>query len=267
MKELSYEKNAGKLSALYFGSGNKNAPLIVEIHGGAFCFGKAKDDVGLCERLVGETGFNAVALDYGLAPRFRYPAQTEECADLVNGIFKDGTLDFNRSRVAIIGHSAGANLALNVAVKLGCFSAVILDYPWAELAENDRKYIKASIPDFWLGICARRYCPKKNIRRAKEVSPVYADRDYFKDLPATLLITCGCDSLREDGIALAKKFAEAGVDLKHVEYESARHGFIEIVSGGRMKENFYTSAEVVRQQNECYEKALAEITKFMREKV
>lgn len=267
MKELTYEKDGRKLKALYFDSGNAKAPLIVEIHGGAFCFGSAKDDIGLCERFVKETGYNAVALDYRLAPRHRYPAQINDCDDLVRETIKDCALDFDRSRVILIGHSAGANLALNVALKNKCFAALILDYPWVELAENDRIQYKASIPDWLLKLYARWYCPGKKRRRENGLSPVYAEKEYFDGLPATLLITCGSDSLRADGIALSEKLKEAGVKHRRVEYVAARHGFIEIVSGGRMKENFYTGAEDVKEQEECYEKALEEIIKFMRESI
>lgn len=267
MKELTYEKDGRKLKALYFESGSGKAPLIVEIHGGAFCFGRAKDDIGLCERLVKESGFNAVALDYRLAPRHRYPAQINDCADLVGEIINDKALDFDRDKIILIGHSAGANLALNVALKNKCFVALILDYPWVELAENDRKQYKASIPDRLLKLYAWWYCPGKKLRREKEVSPVYADKEHFTGLPVTLLITCGSDSLRADGIVLSDKLKEAGVKHRRVEFATARHGFVEIVSGGRMKKNFYTSAEEVKEQEACYEKALAEIIKFMRESV
>lgn len=267
MRELTYEKDGRKLKALYFESGNEKAPLIAEIHGGAFCFGSAKDDIGLCERLVRETGYNAVALDYRLAPKHKFPAQINDCADIVGEISKDGTLDFDRSKVVLMGHSAGANLALNVAVKNKGIAALILDYPWVELAKNDRKQYKASIPDWMLKIYAGWYCPGKKRRKEKELSPVYAEEDYLSELPDTLLITCGSDSLRADGIALSEKLKESGVKHRRVEFVTARHGFIEIVSGGRMKENFYTSANEVKEQKECYEKALAEIIEFMRESI
>lgn len=265
MKELRYFADGRKLRALYFEAEKKNAPLIVDIHGGAFCFGSADSDVGLCERLVKECGFNAVSLDYRLAPLHRHPAQTEDCKTLTELIFGDGTLHFDRTKACVIGHSAGANLALNTALATKCFSKVVLDYPWMELAENDRKQYKASIPDWLLKLYATWYCPGKKRRREKDVSPVYADADCLKGLPPTLLITCGSDSLRADGIAFAEKLKQAGVDLVHTEYPEARHGFVEIVSGDRMKKNVYTSDEDVRIQKCCYESALAEIVKFVRE--
>ena len=48
-----------------FGKGTADdAPLLVDIHGGGFCLGSADGDIGLCERLVRETGCAADAVTF-----------------------------------------------------------------------------------------------------------------------------------------------------------------------------------------------------------
>ena len=61
MRELKYRSDAGFLRALFWEGATDDAPLLVDIHGGGFCLGSADGDIGLCERLVRETGCAAAA--------------------------------------------------------------------------------------------------------------------------------------------------------------------------------------------------------------
>lgn len=63
MRELKYRSDAWFLRALFWEGTTDEAPLLVDIHGGGFCLGSADGDIGLCERLVRETGCAAAALD------------------------------------------------------------------------------------------------------------------------------------------------------------------------------------------------------------
>lgn len=55
MRELVYVTEGRELHAEYF-AGEAGAPLLIDIHGGGFCFGRAADDRALCARLARETG-------------------------------------------------------------------------------------------------------------------------------------------------------------------------------------------------------------------
>lgn len=61
MRELKYRSDAGFLRALFWEGATDDAPLLVDIHGGGFCSGSVDCDIGLCERLVRETGCAADA--------------------------------------------------------------------------------------------------------------------------------------------------------------------------------------------------------------
>ena len=263
MKELCYTAGGRALRALYLDAGAAGKPLIVDIHGGGFCFGKADDDVRLCERLAGETGYNAVTLDYRLAPAHRYPAAGEDCLDTLEAVCGDESLHFDREKIFVIGHSAGANLAVWLLRRMKKAAGAVLDYPWLNIADNRRKYIRASIPKFILDGFAKRYCRDKAMRKDDGLSPVYMSQEALESLPPMLLITGGCDSLRSDGAVFFQKLKEAGCDVRHTEYPQARHGFIEMASDGRVKKNFYTNAKTVCEQYACYEKAVEEIKNFM----
>ena len=50
----------------------------------------------------------------------------------------------------------------------------------------------------------------------------------FSNLPKTLLVTCGCDMLRDVGHAYAKKLAEANNDITYVHHPDLPHGIIQM---------------------------------------
>ena len=64
MRELKYRSDAWFLRALFWEGTTDEAPLLVDIHGGGFCLGSADGDIGLCERLVRETGGAADAVTF-----------------------------------------------------------------------------------------------------------------------------------------------------------------------------------------------------------
>ena len=262
MRELVYVTEGRELHAEYFAEG-PGAPLLIDIHGGGFCFGRAADDRALCARLARETGGCVASFDYCLAPRYRYPAAHEDCRALFEAVLADGALSFDRRRVYVMGHSAGANLAVALA-RTGRARGLVLNYPWLDLSQSRRKYFYASIPAFVLSSFAKKYCKARDVRAKSELSPVHLAAEEAAKLPPTLIITGGSDSLRTDGIAFYEVLRSAGADVRHVEYPAARHGFIEMAASGRMKPNFYTSKRAAETQLACFEAAVGEIVTFLK---
>lgn len=266
MRKLHYSASDGyKLKALYFAAECEGMPLIVDIHGGGFATGDAEGDEKLCERLREETGFCTVSLDYRLAPKWKFPTAINDCCDLLQGMLADDSLTFDREKIFVIGHSAGANLAVALARKYGKIRLAVLNYPWLEVAVNKRKFLSASIPGHVLDLFCRKYCSEPAQKESTFVNPLRMSREEAGKLPPSLVIVGGSDSLRVDGIGFAKLLQEAGVNCKLCDYPSARHGFIEIVASGRMKKNFYTSEKTVREQIGCFEQAITQIASFFKE--
>lgn len=94
-------------------------PVVVYFHGGGFIFGnKSAGDpmqtgsggVGKLEAIV-KAGFILVNADYALAPQYRFPAQIQQCDELLRYlIVHEETLHLDMSRVCLSGGSAGANM-------------------------------------------------------------------------------------------------------------------------------------------------------------
>lgn len=266
MQELFYAAEDGyKLRAVYFAAAAEESPLIVDIHGGGFIGGSADADAKLCERLASETGFNVASLEYRLAPAWKFPAAIRDCVAMIEGMRRDVSLKFDRTRVMLIGSSAGANAAVGAAWLSRVVSAMVLNYPWLNLACNRREYLPASITDEMMDGFVRMYCPERCLCKTPLATPLNMEAEDIRTLPPTLILTGGSDSLRVDGMAFYKMLQDGGIASRLIEYPKARHGFIEAVSAETIKVDEYTSEADVAAQTESYEKAIGDIAAFFKQ--
>ena len=93
-------------------SGEGPFPLVVCIHGGAWCAGSRRDYSGAIRNLA-RHGYVAATVEYRLAPKHRFPAQVEDVKCAVRYLrahAAEWRIDPNR--VGALGDSAGAHLAL-----------------------------------------------------------------------------------------------------------------------------------------------------------
>lgn len=85
---------------------------VVLIHGGAWLFGSWRDERELARRLV-RLGYVALAVDYPLAPATRFPVASQQIGRVLDAVAGSyARLGIDPSHVAVLGESAGAELAL-----------------------------------------------------------------------------------------------------------------------------------------------------------
>jgi acetyl esterase/lipase len=97
-------KRAGKL------------PVIVFFYGGSWNSG-ARDGYAFAARALAARGFVVVVPDYRLVPQVRWPAFVEDGAAAVQWVLANvGSHGGDAGRVAVMGHSAGAHIALLLAL-------------------------------------------------------------------------------------------------------------------------------------------------------
>ena len=95
----------------------KNPPVIVYVHGGAWR-GGTKADVPIGKML--EHGFAITSVDYRLSPEAPFPAQIHDIKAAIRFLrAKSELFHINTKRIAIIGASAGGHLAALVGVTNG----------------------------------------------------------------------------------------------------------------------------------------------------
>ncbi|MCK3682838.1 alpha/beta hydrolase [Maribellus sp. YY47] len=114
-KDIEYKNASGKSLQLDIYKQKElteKAPLLVFIHGGGWRSGKRQDYlVYLLDYAQKE--YVTATISYRLKKDSIYPAAVEDVMDAVDFLFKNGdTYGYDTTRVALIGGSAGAHLAM-----------------------------------------------------------------------------------------------------------------------------------------------------------
>ncbi|KAF4966873.1 hypothetical protein FSARC_5486 [Fusarium sarcochroum] len=89
-------------------------PTLLSIHGGGFVVGDPRDDDLWNYTFANMHSVLVIALNYTKAPRARFPTPTYDLEQLILAALSDSSLPIDKDRVALVGASAGGNLALSV---------------------------------------------------------------------------------------------------------------------------------------------------------
>ena len=198
-------------------SGDALLPLLIDVHGGGFCIGAPLHDAPDNASFAHKHGFAVVSVGYRLGPSHPFPACVHDVADQIKNILDDEDLPIDRNRVAVIGYSAGGNLALT-AVQLHRLQdrirASVAYYPAVDFVVtiNERNRWRVPHPDGRadvLGTSAHfftwGYIPAGTELRQPLLSPRFAPRD---KLPNSLYILgCEYDMLCHEAWTMAEELA------------------------------------------------------------
>ena len=168
---------------------------VVVIYGGAWIFGK-RADVAPVARGMTALGYTAIVIDYRHAPAFRFPVQFDDVRDALATIARNARAwDVDPRRVAMIGFSAGAQLALLAAYAPEPLTirAAVAYYAPTDLVQGYRVPPQPDPAD--VDRILRAYLggpPEERMNAYVSASPIARVRP---GLPPTLLIGGGRDEL------------------------------------------------------------------------
>ena len=215
------------------GTMDERLPLIMNFHGGGWVSGDPYQSEWWCSTLADSVRAVVVSVDYRLAPQDPYPAAPEDCYDAMCwSVEHAGDLGADGSRLAVMGDSAGGNLAAVVAQMTRDrsgpqLSLQLLIYPSVELLKKfpseDENANAPVLSKADLGAW-RNYCTEE-----QAVEP-YASplRGNLEGLAPALIQTAQHDPLRDQGPAYADALRASGVDVVLTNYVDAVHGYISI---------------------------------------
>lgn len=242
---------------IYTPEDGRPLPVLFFYHGGAWIVGNLDMDDHVCRSLAARTPCIVVSVDYRLAPEHPFPAGLDDCYTVLEWAAGDGNIaQADPRRLAVSGGSAGANLATAVAMmsrdrKGPGLAFQLLFYPPTEMAD----YATGSFRDFSDGFFLSKedmetarnlYVPKEAERRNPYVSPLLAPD--LAALPPALVITAGCDPLRDEGEAYAKRLERAGVPATYVCYEDMIHAFLYLFKrAGSTQKTVETAATLLKR--------------------
>jgi acetyl esterase/lipase len=102
---------------IYAPLGDARAPVIIDVHGGAWV-GGSRTDGELYDRALAAAGFLVVAIDYRHGPDFKHPTASADVAAAVRWVRLNAErLGADPDRIGMIGSSAGGHLGLLAALR------------------------------------------------------------------------------------------------------------------------------------------------------
>jgi acetyl esterase len=221
---------------IYTPEGTGPFPTAVFLHSGGFLLGDLDSEDAIARLVAHGAGAVVVSVDYRLAPEHLFPAANEDAFAAVKWTAEHAAeLGADPNRLALVGASAGGNLAAAVALrardeggpKLAGFVNFYgsCNYP-SEPTASSREFadgivLKADDIDYFydtfLGDPAKHQDdPQASPMRAKDHS----------GLPPAYIGTAECDPSRDDAEAFAEKLKAAGVEVTAKRYPGMIHGFL-----------------------------------------
>jgi acetyl esterase len=200
-------------------------PVLVYYHGGGWTLGSLATYDSLCRGLARGTGALVVSVDYRLAPEHPYPAAVEDAHLALEWVIRNAdSYGGDAGRLGLAGDSAGGTLATVVARRARreqhpvTFQALI--YPSADVTRTDYPSFAQYGEGHWLTTRSVEtfrsfYLPDARDWRHPDVSPLLAPDEDLRNLPPALIVTAGCDPLRDQGQAYADRLSSLGVPVTH----------------------------------------------------
>ena len=204
--------------------GARPGAAVLAVHGGGFTSGSAATHRRMFGHLARAAGVPAFAVEYGLVPEHVFPSQIETVANAYRWL-----LDGGARRVAVLGDSCGAALALAVALQardggLAPPAALLLISAWVDLEATGGSYDTGSDPFFTRELVrglGAGYLAGASPREPLAAA-LHADA---RGLPATYLQVGADEALLDDSTRLADHLRDAGVDVRCDRFAGQLHTF------------------------------------------
>jgi acetyl esterase/lipase len=200
---------------------------VLYFHGGGYVIGGPRSHGKLAAQIAHAARSEVWLVDYRLAPEHPHPAAFEDALSAYRWLSQQESA----RRIVLAGDSAGAGLALALAVsirdlKLPPPSAMVLISPWTDLTlsgESQRTHRDRDpmLRRAWLAACAAHYAGALPLESAA-LSPLFADLSH---LPPMLIQVGSEEILLSDSERLAERAELAGVSVRLSRCEGMWHDF------------------------------------------
>ena len=220
---------------IYRPNSSKPLPVVVFFHGGGWVIGNLDWLDDMCRAYANGVECVVVSVDYRLAPEHKFPAAVEDAYAATLWVANNTNLiNGDRDRIAVVGDSAGGNLATVVALmarEKGTPPLIyqVLIYPathyntetesYQKYGNGDYRFTKAEMVWFW-----QHYLRTDADGQNPYASPLLAED--LSNLPPALIITAEYDMLRDEAEVYADRLQSAGVPVTLKNYDGMIHGFL-----------------------------------------
>lgn len=218
---------------VYRPEGDGPFPVILYIHGGGWVIADLDTYDATPRSLCKETRAVVISTHYRQAPEFKFPTAHNDCFGAYQWVMENaGRWSGNGKKVAIVGESAGGNMAAAVSIMAqakGIQMPVyqVLVYPVADTKMDTPSYKEYAMAKPLNAAMMKWFMDQTLAKSEDAMNPNIAllQAKSLKGLPATTIITAQIDPLRSEGEALAKKLAADGVPVVYKNYDGVTHEF------------------------------------------
>ncbi|CAN5371997.1 N/A [soil metagenome] len=211
----------------------KTYPAILYIHGGGWVIATIDTYEASAIAMAEQNEAVVVAVEYRKGPEHKFPAAHIDSFDAYKWMLKHAeTLKINAKRVAVVGESAGGNMAINVSImardhrKIQMPVAQVLVYPVAQSNMNTPSYKKNEnakpLSKAMMAWFVKYSLPNEGAASDPRIDLTKAD---LRGLPPTTIITAEIDPLMSEGEMLRDKLHEAGVKVNYKMFKGVTHEF------------------------------------------
>ena len=234
-RDITIDGAAGPLQARVYSpnlDGDELKPLVVYFHGGGFVIADLDVYDGGPRGVARFSDALVLSVHYRLAPEHKFPAAHDDAfAAYQWAVANVQSFGGDPQRVAVMGESAGGNLAAATAIRArdeGVQAPVhmVLVYPVAGKDMNTPSYIENATAKP-LNKPIMEWFVKhalNDISEAEDPRINLVEADLI-GLPSATVICAEIDPLRSEGELLAERLEQAGVHVRHKTFHGSTHEF------------------------------------------
>jgi len=189
----------------------------------------------ISRQLARETNSIVICVDYRLSPESPYPAGIDDCQQVLMHYKTLLQGMKHNNQVCIVGDSAGGAICTTLVMNSLKNESLKIDKQILIYPSVDYTMSEASIEDNGQGFLLeqdkikwyfQQYFQQDSLNQTniKKASPIFGN--FTSAMPETLIITAGCDPLRDEGLAYADALKAAGVNVSQQHFEGLTHAFM-----------------------------------------
>lgn len=207
-------------------------PVVLYIHGGGWVIADLDTYDASARALCNSAHCVVVSTDYRHGPENRFPAAHEDVYAAYKWTVQNAAdLHGDPARVAVVGESAGGNMAANVSMnardekfQLPVYQVLVYPVAGHDFSTPSYQEMTQAKP---LNSPMVRWFFDNYLRTPADgdLPNISLDRADLADLPPTSVINAELDPLRSEGEALARRLQSAGVPVEQRTYNGVTHEF------------------------------------------
>jgi acetyl esterase/lipase len=202
-------------------------PVYLYFHGGGFMFGTLSSEDASCARIVSSVPIIVVNVCYRHTPQFLHPTQVNDAQDAFIWVSEQiGNFGGDPQKLIVGGVSAGAALAATTVLtanrdhyKAKVFGQVLC-IPWLSHPDLNSKSTGDRVGSYIQNVDGpilpriqieffSRHLNATNLRDISIFASNAADNELLR-MPKTVLLVCGRDPLRDEGLDFAERLQNLG---------------------------------------------------------